>query len=223
LSKSSPSSGLFVVRVALQALIATAVCGPALGQEPAATAVSDPQTDWSWGISAAWYMLPDESDYVQPTVKADRDWLHLETRYAYEDRKSISFFAGANFEFGTAAKLAVTPMIGGLVGQVDGVIPALELDFTVWRFEAYGEAEYVFDLDDSSSNYVYVWSELSLWPTESLRAGMVSQRTRVHRRERDVQHGPLVGVAFSRLEAAFYLFSPGSDDRLAVLSVGLSF
>ena len=35
-------------------------------------------------------MLPDESDYIQPTFKADRDWLHLETRYAYEDRKSLS-------------------------------------------------------------------------------------------------------------------------------------
>lgn len=168
-------------------------------------------------------MLQDESDYIQPTLKADRDWLHLETRYAYEDRDSLSFFGGVNVEFGEDVKLAVTPMIGGLVGEVDGIIPALEVDLMIWRFEAYGEAEYVFDLGDSSSKFFYMWSELSLRPTEWLRAGMVTQRTRVYRTERDIQRGALVGLAFSTVEATFYLFNPGADDRLAVLSIGLSF
>ena len=211
----------FLGRLPLTALIVMALSGPALGQEPPSAAASEPA--WSWGISAAWYMLPDEADFIQPTIRADRDWLHLETRYAYEDRESLSFFAGVNFEFGTDVKLEVTPMIGGLVGQVDGVIPALELDFTVWRLEAYGEAEYVFDLEDSSSKYFYMWSEISLWPTEWLRAGLVTQRTRVYQTERDIQRGPLVGVAFSKVEANFYLFNPGDDDRLAVFSIGLSF
>jgi hypothetical protein len=168
-------------------------------------------------------MLPEESDYIQPTIKADRDWLHLEARYAYEDRNSLSFFAGVNFEFGNEATLSLTPMIGGLVGDVDGVIPAVEADFTVWRLEAYGEAEYVFDLDDSSSKYFYMWSEVSLWATEWLRAGLVTQRTRVYRTERDIQRGPLVGVTIGKVDATFYLFNPGGDDRLAVLSIGVSF
>ena len=210
-------------RQTLVVLIAAALSGPALAQEPPAVSTPAPEPTWSWGVSAAGYMPPEESDFIQPTLKADRGWLHLETRYAYEDRESLSFFAGANFEFGTDAKLALTPMIGGLVGQVDGIIPALELDFTVWRLEAYGEAEYVFDLEDSSSNYFYMWSEVSLWPTEWLRAGLVTQRTRLYQTERDIQRGPLVGVAFSKIEATFYLFNPGADDRLPVLSVGLSF
>jgi hypothetical protein len=111
----------------------------ALAQEPTATIQ---ESAWLGSISGAWYMLTDESDYVQPTIKADWKALHLETRYAYEDRESLSFFAGANFEFGEKIKLAVTPMLGALVGRVDGVVPAVELDFTAWRIEAYGEAEY---------------------------------------------------------------------------------
>jgi len=204
-------------------LIAMLIPASVHGQEPVAAGVSTAEPRWSLGIAAAWYMLPEESDYIQPTIKADRDWLHLETRYAYEGRESLSFFAGVNFEFGNDVKLALTPMIGGLVGDVDGVIPALEADFTVWRLEAYGEAEYVFDLDDSSSKYFYMWSEVSLWPTDWLRAGLVTQRTRVYRTERDIQRGPLVGVTFSKVDATFYLFNPGGDDRLAVLSIGVSF
>ncbi len=212
----------FLGRLTLMVALATTLSRPALGQEPTPASAA-PEPAWSGSISGAWYMLPDESDYIQPTFKADRDWLHLETRYAYEDRKSLSFFAGVNFEFGKDVKFAVTPMIGGLVGDVDGIIPAAELDFTVWRFEAYGEAEYVFDLNDSDSKFFYMWSELSVRPTEWLRAGLVTQRTRVYQTERDIQRGPLIGVSFSKIDATFYWFNPGADDHLAVLSIGFSF
>jgi hypothetical protein len=203
-------------------LSAAAVSRPAFGQTaPSASSPAEPA--WSVSVSAAWYNPSADSDFIQPTIKADRDWLHLESRYAYEDRKSLSFFAGMNFEFGQDVTLAVTPMIGGLVGDVDGIVPAAELDFTVWRFEAYGEAEYVFDLQDSGSKYFYMWSELSARPMEWLRAGLVTQRTRVYRTERDIQRGPLIGVSLSKMDATFYLFNPGADDRLAVLSIGVSF
>jgi hypothetical protein len=203
-------------------LAATLLAARAVAQTAPAASPA-PESDWSWGVSGAWYMPSEDSNFVQPTMKADRSWLHLETRYAYEDRKSLSFFAGVNFEFGDKAKLALTPMIGGLVGQVDGVIPALEADFAVWRLEASGEAEYVFDLHDSSSKYFYMWSEVSLRPTEWLRAGVATQRTRVYQTERDIQRGPLVGVSFSKVDATFYLFNPGDSDKLAVVSIGLSF
>jgi hypothetical protein len=130
---------------------------------------------------------------------------------------------GRNFEFGDKVKLALTPMLGGVVGDTDGIIPALEADLTVGRFEAYGEAEYVFDLEDSSSHYFYMWSELSLWPTDWLRAGVVTQRTRVYRTERDLQRGLLVGLFFDRVEVGLYFFNPGSDDHFTVASLSLSF
>jgi hypothetical protein len=220
-----------LIRATAVVVAATAWWGPVLAQEPppapaaAPAPASEPAPDspWSVGLSAGWYVLPDEPDFVQPTIRADWNWLHLEARYAYEDRDSVSFFAGANFEFGDDVKLAVTPMIGALVGGAEGIIPALELDFTVWRLEAYGEAEWVFDLGDDPEDYFYMWSELSLWATDWLRAGMVTQRTRVYQTERDIQRGPLVGVSFSRIETAFYWFNPGANDEFAVLSFGLSF
>jgi len=213
------------------ALSVLACAGPVAAQEPPAgappTAAADvsaaSESSWSFVLSGALYVLPDEDDFVQPTVRVDHGRLHLETRYNYEDRDSVSFFAGANFELGDTVKLALTPMIGGLAGQTDGVIPALEADLTFGPFEAYGEAEYVFDLNDSSARYFYMWSELSVWPTEWLRVGVVTQRTRVYRTDRDIQRGLLVGVSFKRVEGAVYFFNPGSDDHFTVVSLGVSF
>jgi hypothetical protein len=214
----------------LAALATLALTASAAAQEPAAASPPPvaPEAEvekagWEFGLSGALYILPDEGDYVQPTFKADHGLFHFETRYNYEDRDSASFFVGAGFEFGDKVKLALTPMIGGLVGQTDGIIPGLEADLTVGPFEAYGEAEYVFDLNDRSSKYFYMWSELSFWPTDWLRAGVVTQRTRVYQTERDVQRGLLVGFALKKLDGTVYFFNPGAGDYFTVVSLGVSF
>jgi hypothetical protein len=214
----------------LAALAMLALGASAAAQQPmpaspptAAPEAESEDSGWEFGLSGALYVLPDEDDFVQPTFKADRGRFHFETRYNYEDRESTSFFVGANFEFGDKVKLALTPMLGGLVGRTDAVVPALLVDLSVGPFEAYAEAEYVFDLDDSSSKFFYQWSELSWWPTEWLRAGVVTQRTRVYQTERDIQRGLLVGFALKRLDGTVYLFNPGDDDHFVVVSLGLSF
>jgi hypothetical protein len=208
-------------RLALMILAIAGVSRPVAAQEQPPASPEPPR--WSAVLSTGWYFLPDDADYIQPTLKADRSRLHLEARYAYEDRHSLSIFAGANFRFGDDVKLAVTPMFGALVGDVTGVIPAFELNFTVWRFQAYGEAEYVFNLEDSSSRFFYMWSELSVWPVDWARVGLVTQHTHAYMSERDIDRGPLIGVAFSRVAATLYLFNPEDDGHLAMLSIGVSF
>jgi hypothetical protein len=208
---------------ALVALMVLVWSANAAAQQTQAPLETEPSVSWSFDLSGAMYFLPDDEDFLQPTLAADRGWLHLESRYNYEDRESLSFFGGVNFEFGDKVKLGLTPMLGGLVGQTDAVIPALEADLTVGLFEASAEGEYVFDLGDSSSKFFYMWSELSVSPTEWLRAGLVTQRTRVYHTERDIQRGLLVGTSLGRFEGTVYFFNPGSDDYFTVVSIGVSF
>ncbi len=214
----------------LGALASLAVAGRAIAQEPPRPGAQQPTASkpaatpsWSFDVSGALYVLPGEDDFVQPVVRADRGRLHLEARYNYEDHESASFFAGANFTFGSKVEVSLVPILGGLVGRTDGIVPGLEADITVGRFEAYGEAEYVVDLGDSSSSYFYMWSELSWWGTDWLRAGLATQRTRVYRTERDIQRGPLVGAKWKGVSGSVYWFNPGADDWAVVALVGVSF
>lgn len=158
---------------------------------------------------------------MQPTVSADYGALRLETRYNYEDYRSISGFVGWNLEFGETVKLAVTPMVGAVAGRTDGVVPALDLDLMWRRLELYAEAEYVIPF--SGPRFFYNWSELSVWPTDWLRAGLVTQGTRIFQTssaDHDFQRGFHVGVAGSKVGATFYyLFGAGSDDRSFVASI----
>jgi hypothetical protein len=149
--------------------------------------------------------------------------VHLESRYNYEERSSISAFAGWTFGYGRRFRLDLTPMFGGVAGERDGVIPALELSFAAGPVEFYSEGEYVIDVHDTSDRFLYNWSELSLWAAEWLRVGLVAQRTRVFDEPRDVQRGLLTGVSLGRLEAVVYWFNPGASERYIVTSFGFSF
>ena len=72
---------------------------------------------WSFSASAYTYIVPDFQEYVQPTFTADRDWLHLEARYNYENLETGSAWVGYNFSGGKKLEWEFTPMLGGVFGN----------------------------------------------------------------------------------------------------------
>jgi hypothetical protein len=87
----------------------------------------------------------------------------------------------------------------------------------------YSESEYVIDTADTSESFFYNWSELTYAITDSLRAGLVVQRTRAYQTARDVQRGLIVGFSFRRAEFSFCLFNPDEDKPTSAFSVGFRF
>jgi hypothetical protein len=64
-------------------------------------------------------LLPDERNYAQPTVTADHGGgLHLEARYNYEERDTVSVWAGYTFSGGNAISWEVKPLLGVVVGKM---------------------------------------------------------------------------------------------------------
>ena len=178
---------------------------------------------WSFSAAAYTYIVPDDDNYVQPTVTADRGWLHLEARYNYEALETGSAWFGVNFGGGETVAWELTPMIGGIFGDTSGVAPGYKGSVSWWKLELYSEGEQVFDSDDSSDSFFYNWSELSLSPVDWFRFGLVTQRTRAYDTERDIQRGLLVGVTYKRLDVNAYLFNPDDEDPTVVIAVGVSF
>jgi hypothetical protein len=119
--------------------------------------------------------------------------------------------------------LRMTPMVGGLVGATAGIIPALELDLAWKRLQFYTEDEYLIDVIHPSDRFLYSWSETSVWITDRIRTGVVTQRTRAYRGPHDIERGLLLGATVAKFEGAVYFFSPNSDDRFCVASIGVTF
>jgi hypothetical protein len=195
----------------------TSAPATAPGQEDAAAG------RWSFAASVYTYFVPDDRNYVAPTFTADRDWLHLEARYNYEDVGAGSVFAGYNLSVEEEVTVEVTPMLGVVFGHTTGIAPGYRFSLSFWKLDLFSEGEYVFDLEDSSDNFFYTWSELGYSPTDWLRLGIVAQRTRAYESDLDIQRGLLLGVSYKALDVTAYLFNLGWDDPSVVFSFGTRF
>ncbi len=178
---------------------------------------------WSFSASVATYLVPESRDYVQPTIAADRGWLHLEGRYDYEALETGSAWVGYNFGGGTKLAWEFTPMLGGVFGNTTGIAPGYKGSLSWWKLELYSEGEGVIDTGDSSKSFLYNWSELTLAPLEWFRVGMVTQRTRAYHTDRDIQRGFLVGLSYKKLSFTTSVLNPDESKPTVVLTVGASF
>lgn len=192
-------------------------------KDPSSAAVKPVVEDWVFSVSIYTYLAPNDQNYVQPTVTADRDWLHLEARYNYENLVTGSLWVGYNWTIGHELSLSVTPMLGGVFGRTTGIAPGGEVTLDWWKLELYGEGEYVFDTDDSSGSFLYTWSELSLLPTHWFRIGLAMQRTQAYHTDVDLQRGFLVGFTYKRVGLRGYVLNPDDDTPTTLIGVGVVF
>jgi len=178
---------------------------------------------WSLSASASTYIVPDFQEYVQPTLTADRGWLHLETRYNYENLETGSVWLGYNFGGGEKLEWEITPMLGGVFGNTTGIAPGYKFSLAYWKFELSSEGEFVFDVGTSEGSFFYTWSELSISPVDWFRFGLVGQRTRAYQTDVDIQRGLLVGFSYKKIDFTTYVFNLDRDKPTWVFSVGVSF
>ena len=205
------------------AQIATNDLAPTCTNATSAALAEADAKEWAFSVFAYGYLIPNDRDYVQPTVTADRDWLHLEARYNYEALETGSAWIGYNFSVGDKLTLDFTPMLGGVFGDLTGIAPGYEFTLGWWKLELSSEGEYVFAMGDSAGSFFYSWSELSLAPVDWLRLGVVVQRTRAYQADVDIQRGFLVGVTCQKVDFTAYLFNPDQSRPTMVLAVGVVF
>ena len=164
----------------------------------------------SWVVEAllSAYFVPRGHDFLNPVVTADHTALHLEARYNSEAIGAASLWLGWNVGFGKALSVALTPMIGGVFGSLDGVAPGYEVTVSYRTLELYSNGEYVFDIAGKSGSFFYNWSQLTYSPWDWLQLGAALQRTKVYRTALDVQRGLLIGLTRKNVNLTVVVFNP---------------
>ena len=218
------------MRLVCLAMAFAAVNAPVFAQAPVDVPVSATATPpdaeekaWSFSVTAQTYFMPDAKNFVQPTFTADRGWLHIEARYNYEALDTGSAWFGYNFSGGTNLTWELTPMIGGVFGDTTGVAPGYKGSLSWKKLEFYSEGEYVFDTGSSSDSFLYNWTELTLAPVEWFRFGLLTQRTRVYKTDRDIQRGLIAGFSFKDVTLTAYAMNPDEDKPTFIFAVGVTF
>jgi hypothetical protein len=158
-----------------------------------------------------------------PLFAVDHEALHLEARYNYEDLTTGSAWGGYNFSGGSELGWTLTPILGVVFGNTNGIAPGYKGSLGWWKLELYSEGEYVFDFSGTSGNFFYNWSELTLAPCEYFRFGLVTQRTRAYAAERELQRGLLAGFSYDVASLTVYVLNPDDSQPILILAAGLAF
>jgi hypothetical protein len=207
------------------------IAGLAVCQSLGATETSTPfeadskksDTKWEFSLSTFTFLAQHARDYANPNLTADRDWLHLEARYNYEELKTGSVWLGWNFGTGKKLQFEVTPMLGGVFGDITGIAPGYTITVRYRTIELSTQGEYFFDAGTSSGNFFYSWSELSASPADWFRVGIVVERTQASGSNSDVRRGPLIGFKYKEVDLTTYWLAPGSDEATFVFAVTFNF
>jgi hypothetical protein len=211
---------------ALAAIASLAVCESLGATGAGASLEGDTERDepkWEFSLSTFTYFAQHARDYANPNFTADRDWLHLEARYNYEQLKTGSVWIGYNFSTGKKLKFEVTPMLGGVFGDITGIAPGYTITISYASIELSSQGEYFFDAATSSNNFFYSWSELSSSPADWFRVGIVVERTQAPGSNLDVRRGPLIGFKYKDVNLTTYWLAPGSSEATFVFAVTVNF
>ncbi len=178
---------------------------------------------WAFDIEANSYFFKGGDYIFLPVVKADKDWLHTEVRYNYEDLKTVSGWAGYNFSGGEKTAYVITPMVGVLTGQTKGVAAGLEFSLAFGKFEFYSEGEYVWDAANPEYNFFYNWSDITYSPQDWWWVGFSGQRTRLFTTDSAYQRGFLIGASLKQWAFTGYLYNLGYGEPFFLFTIGVEF
>jgi len=181
------------------------------------------RAETSGSASVYFYVPPLADNYLQPTVRADADRLHVEARYNYEGIHAVSLWGGYSFTRENRIALTFTPMLGLVAGGTSGVAPGGELTLGWKTIEFYSEGEYVYDFDHHADSFFYSWTELAASLPMKWRVGGALQRTQTYETPREFQGGVLVGTTFSRVQVTAHVFDLDLDDKTWVFSAAMDF
>jgi len=178
-------------------------------------------SSWSFSGYAYYYLFPDRNNLATLLAYADYKNFHSEIRYNYEGENTASVFAGYRMSGGKKINWGITPIVGYLFGDLNGILPGVKIDLTWKKFDFYSESEYMHVTGVKEENYFYTYSELAYNPMTQLRIGGAANRTKLFHSSLDFQRGIFAQYIIKQLTAGIYFYNPFSSERYTVASLFL--
>lgn len=170
-----------------------------------------PKPEWSASVFLG--LTKDADFHPIGVLSMSLDHFYVEGRYNYEDFQTGSVFLGWYFDIGSEkVNLELTPILGGVFGNSNGLAPGLELNFGLGRLNLYSESEYFIDLQ-ADDDYLYTWSELTFRIWSWLQPGYVAQKTKVFDTGAFLENGIMINSEAGNFTFSLYGFNPFSDEN----------
>ncbi len=172
------------------------------------------------GLEQYYYMGRYKTFNIVPVVyyQTDNNW-YAEGRYNYEAINTLSLYAGKTFEKKDAFSYSGSPIVGVVLGQMNGGSAGINLEMDYKRFFFNTQSQFTFSVQQLRNNFFYSWSDLTYRFSESFSAGISLQQTKLYQINGAFERGFLIKPGFKSWTFPLYIFSPETNERYFVLGI----
>ena len=150
----------------------------------------------------------------------NKKW-YAEGRYNYEEQNTFSLYIGKTFSKKKKLSYGVTPLIGGAIGNFNGISTGMNMDLDYRNFFFSSQSQYSFSTEQTLDNFFYNWSELAYQPLGWIYGGVSIQHTRLNKSQNSFEKGILVGFSFGNFTLPVYIFDPLNKTRYFIVGLSL--
>lgn len=164
----------------------------------------------------------------EPLTVTPQAWIYLkdyyfEARYNYEDLQTFSLYFGKSFYAGKKAAIEFTPMVGGVVGNLNGISPGFNFTLDYLRFTTGSQTQYTFDLKVPGNSFFWDWTNFSFGLGKHFGVGGSVQIYLPKEGENSVTAGPMVNYTFKNLQLEAYSYNFWESHPLWAIGVQYTF
>jgi hypothetical protein len=170
------------------------------------------------GFEQMYYMRSGENAMMAPRahLTSSGNW-YGEARYNYEELQTFSLYGGKTFSRKGDLSYSATPLIGGLLGKMNGGSVGLNMDLDFENVFFSTVSQYSFSLEDRNNKFFYSWTELGYQAMPWLYGGMAVQQTNIIRSAGRLEPGCMLGLSIRNWTVPFYVFNPAGKEMNFVL------
>jgi hypothetical protein len=147
-----------------------------------------------------------------------KNW-YGEARYNFDELNTFSLYAGKKFSGNGNLSWEATPLIGGLIGQMNGGSVGIHFGMDFRKLFFASQSQYSFSVENNIDRYFYNWSEVGYNATSWLYAGLAVQQTNIYRTIGKLEPGCMIGFSVKNWTIPIYAFNAANDERYFVLGL----
>ena len=151
-------------------------------------------------------------------ITSSNNW-YGEARYNFDELNTFSLYAGRKFAGSGNLNWEATPIVGGLMGQMNGGSLGMNVGFDYKRLFFLSQSQYSFSMENGTDKFFYNWSELGFEATQWLYAGVAVQQTNIYQEKGRMEPGCMIGFSIKNWTIPLYAFNTSDQDRYFVLGV----
>jgi hypothetical protein len=147
-----------------------------------------------------------------PVVATPQFWVYIknfyiEARYNYENLNTASLYFGRSFTIEKKAAIEITPMLGGVVGQTNGISPGFNFRLEYNLFSTSTQCQYTIDLKDIKSSFFWDWTNFYFNFSEHFGIGGAVQILIPQSGDQLYSAGPTLRLSYKKLAAEIYVYN----------------